>query len=423
MIKYNLKILTLNSYFLFLVFFLLATVKCVSFLDPDFGYLIQSGNLILKKGIPQTDPFSYTMPSYQPVLHWWFSSIIFNSIYLNLGKLALSALISLLATLALFINRPKFNNHAKIAIFILSASVFLYFITLRPFIISWFLFSLLIFLTKEPIVKKYWIIFPILFMLWANLHGGFSAGLVFLGLWLLIKSVRQKKLSVFSLLVFILSTLGTFLNPYGWRIYGEIIQTTLNTDLHQNIQEWLPAYSRIELGELAYLTFSVFAIIAMRQKIKLEYLVLIGFFLIQAILSMRNIPLYILLSLPWIYQSTSLLIIKAKNYRFGLARLQKVYFYFLLGCLALFSFRIGLMFISIKSYDEANFFPVQAIEYLRQNPVLGNLFAPYNWGGYIIWKYPEKKVFIDGRMPIWQQKDPPLNESANVFNEYLEIIK
>ncbi|MCL5432527.1 MAG: hypothetical protein M1524_00215, partial [Patescibacteria group bacterium] len=32
------------------------------------------------------------------------------------------------------------------------------------------------------------------------------------------------------------------------------------------------------------------------------------------------------------------------------------------------------------------------------------LLTLYNWGGWLIWNYPEIKPTIDGRMPFWRNK-------------------
>ncbi len=45
-----------------------------------------------------------------------------------------------------------------------------------------------------------------------------------------------------------------------------------------------------------------------------------------------------------------------------------------------------------------NKYPEGAAKFLKDNPVHGNMFNPYVWGGYLIWAlYPDYKVFIDGR--------------------------
>ena len=52
----------------------------------------------------------------------------------------------------------------------------------------------------------------------------------------------------------------------------------------------------------------------------------------------------------------------------------------------------------------------------------GRIFSEYNWGGYLIWKLPEKKVFIDGRMPSWRWKDNPEGELGAAFDDYSDIL-
>ena len=43
------------------------------------------------------------------------------------------------------------------------------------------------------------------------------------------------------------------------------------------------------------------------------------------------------------------------------------------------------------------------VNFLTQNQIKGKIFNYYNWGGYLIWRYPSEKVFIDGRMVSWQE--------------------
>ena len=58
-------------------------------------------------------------------------------------------------------------------------------------------------------------------------------------------------------------------------------------------------------------------------------------------------------------------------------------------------------------------YPLGAVKYLHENPIEGNMFNEYNWGGFLIWQYPEKKVFIDGRMPSWKMGDQKIFEEFN----------
>jgi len=70
--------------------------------------------------------------------------------------------------------------------------------------------------------------------------------------------------------------------------------------------------------------------------------------------------------------------------------------------------------------SEERFYPKEAVEFLKKKNYPGRLFSEYSWGGYLIWKYPEKKVYIDGRMSnfVWRA---PVGEADYVFREYLEL--
>ena len=80
-------------------------------------------------------------------------------------------------------------------------------------------------------------------------------------------------------------------------------------------------------------------------------------------------------------------------------------------------FFVGFLSVSgripVRIADEN--FPVQAVQYIQDHQLKGNLFHHYNWGGYLIWKlWPEQKVFIDGRNEV--------HGLRFLEDEYLELI-
>ena len=58
---------------LYTLFFILCIYRGVVILDPDFGWILRMGKIILERGIPEKDPFSYTMSSYPFIAHQWLS--------------------------------------------------------------------------------------------------------------------------------------------------------------------------------------------------------------------------------------------------------------------------------------------------------------------------------------------------------------
>ena len=65
-----------------------------------------------------------------------------------------------------------------------------------------------------------------------------------------------------------------------------------------------------------------------------------------------------------------------------------------------------------RSVDDQ--YPVQAISYLQAHPPSGPIVNYYLWGGYLNWKDPSLKVFVDGRADIF--------EYNGVFKDYLSLL-
>jgi hypothetical protein len=62
-------------------------------------------------------------------------------------------------------------------------------------------------------------------------------------------------------------------------------------------------------------------------------------------------------------------------------------------------------------------YPCQALEFLQKDKNLENarIFNEYSWGGYLIHQWPEKKLFIDGRLPQKKIKDHSYVEEYKLF--------
>lgn len=51
-------------------------------------------------------------------------------------------------------------------------------------------------------------------------------------------------------------------------------------------------------------------------------------------------------------------------------------------------------------------YPSQAVDYINEHGCGGgNIFNFYDYGGYLVWKLPAYKVYIDGRMPVWRDEN------------------
>lgn len=55
----------------------------------------------------------------------------------------------------------------------------------------------------------------------------------------------------------------------------------------------------------------------------------------------------------------------------------------------------------------------EAIGFIRDNDLKGNIFNPLEDGGYLIWKMPERKVFIDQRLDVYT--------TSGIYDEYKKV--
>jgi hypothetical protein len=61
-----------------------------------------------------------------------------------------------------------------------------------------------------------------------------------------------------------------------------------------------------------------------------------------------------------------------------------------------------------------DYFPVQAVEWLETHPQDGEMFNPFDWGGYLsLTLWPEKRVFIDSQGDVYGEE---------FIREYEQII-
>src|SRR3989344_2019952 len=75
-------------------------------LDPDFGWHLKVGEILLTEGIPATDPFSYTMPSFPWVDHGRVTDMAMAWLYPRVGMTGLAGLAAVVVLAAVVIVVP-----------------------------------------------------------------------------------------------------------------------------------------------------------------------------------------------------------------------------------------------------------------------------------------------------------------------------
>lgn len=415
----------------FLIFVFLPTIvlcivvfwiRGVLLLDPDFGWHLRMGELILQKGIPKTDPFSYTMSSYPFVDHEWLTNVALSKLYSFVDITGLAVIFSLLALLALLIQASFPIKKWSFVPFVLVAGSLLGFVGVRPQVISWFFFSILLFILFNQKAWKWRFVLPLLFLSWANLHGGFGIGIAALLVVIAMHMWEQKRILLTDTVILLLCIASTLINPYGIHLWKELWIQISDTQLRWNISEWKPALFTFNFTFWTFVSVSILMVIRYRKKFYLSQLVLYVILLISALSSIRHIPLWVLLALPMVTSAMTWFSEEVKRYKGAVDRLNKAYAIFAVGIVLVVIAEVAVNLKGAKSLQEESFYPKQAVEFLATHKSCGQLFSVYGWGGYLIWKLPDKKVFIDGRMPSWRWKSAPPFESNYAFEEHNKVL-
>ncbi len=427
------------SFCILTLFLIVLSYKGAVGIDPDFGWRLRSGQLILSSGIQRTDPFSYTMSSFPWVDHAWPMSLLMAVVYQNFGMEILSILFSLIVVgifiLLLsseksfwYLNKVVYKKSGDLLGFLGSFPVLLAMANIFPFfgiraqVATWLLFSVVVvFIFSQKIWEKWRLFIPVVFLVWGNLHGGFIAGLSAITLFVLFKSIRLRRFDVVNATIIISSVLATLINPYGTETWREVFSSVFDAKLRLRIIEWRPTLFNFNISFITLHTLAFVLVFRLRRLFKLEEKIVYLFFLFQGISSVRNIPLLVFVEMPLVARGIKEFYRTIKKDKGAITRFKSVYIVAWWGCLFIFLFQTTLAIIGGKTLSEEKYYPKNAVLFLRNNQVEGRLMSHYTWGGYLIWKLPEKKVFIDGRMPSWKWNAGVVGETNDAMQEYVAV--
>lgn len=399
-----------------LLFSLIYFQKARIFIDPDFGWAIRMGDLILKGGIPRTDPFSYTMPSYPYVDYEWLTHIGTSLVYMRLGYSGLALIFTIIAVAGILICVSKSDRIFKPFQILLVSVVLFPFFGIRAQVISWFFLALLCrVVLNERVWNKYKYFIPTLFLIWSNLHGGFVIGLIIL------MFVYPSKQSFINLTVVTTSVLVTLVNPYGFSLWQEVWIALIDMPIRVYINEWRSLFFSTSLISFFSIAFFSAFIIYYLKKYNIFEILLFYLMLIAAFSSSRNLPLFIIYAVMLSERGINKFIADVNGNKSNRDRFHRLYIFIFLIVSILAFFEIKYNYPIAIGRTEALYYPQKAVEYLSRNLPTGQIYSSYSWGGYLDWKLPQKKVFIDGRMAGWRQ-NPTLSESEYIFDENNSLL-
>ena len=402
-------------------------------IDGDLGRHLTLGNYIIdSRDIPTEDIFSFTKTGDPLTPHEWLSDLIFALIYraagLN-GVVWLSALVIAGSLWLVYKYSLNLSNMSLIALFggILGAAASsLHWLT-RPHIFTILLAALWTGeLEKMRLgIRKSWLVFPFIMLIWVNLHGAFIAGLLiwacyFFGM-VLDQQISLHKNKSF-IWIGISSILVSLINPDGFGIWKTGFGFLGNQYLVSHTAEYLPP----DFQQPAFWPFIVLILISFvvlglsKKRIAFSHLFIVSGWTAAALFSARNIPLYVVTVIPVLISEAcgilcdwkdSILVDKFIDFQKKIAATEESLkgrvwpTVTIILALVLLVSGSRLDFQRSGNQFSEDVFPVQASDWLEDNPPEGNGFNYFPWGGYLLYRFwPERSVFIDGQTDFYGEE-------------------
>jgi len=418
--------------------------------NDDIWWHIRAGEFIFKNHqIPAKDIFSFTAAD-KPFTNGteWLSEIGFYLTQLYLGwrgiillKAALAATSVLLTFLSCRLMTKNTNLaflwcavSATIAQIAYSERTHLY--TLVLLALTFYL--LLLYRTGK---RNLLILVPLVMVFWANLHRGYLIGLFLLGLFVIDELARYLRSSPrpplprsqagFMIGIWGASVLATLVNPLFYQGLTNSLAATTNPGFYKWMIEWQsPDFHNPFFWPYALTLPVAIALFAWnKRKIELLDFLLFAAFFTLGLSAIRHIPIYALVAAPILTKLSSQMAedyLSEKWQRRLLPRIRGTSLTSALNwlILAVVGFMIWHSFnLSSGLIDQR--FPAQAVQYIKERTVSGQMYNYQPWGGYVIYYlWPEHKDFIDGRADMFlPDVTPQYFEVWKVERNWRDILK
>ncbi|MBL7071077.1 MAG: hypothetical protein ISS26_02755 [Candidatus Omnitrophica bacterium] len=365
----------------------------------------------------RVNTFSFTEPDYPWFNHEWLGQYLLYLTYAhsgNTGLLLLKLALGLCVMYVLYIAMRGAckSGPVKFLLLLLIISTAGYGFSTRPHLFTYLFYALLLlFLRRNRTIKPgQLILFPVLGVIWVNLHGAFFAGIILLVFYLIFEALKKLYLkgkgassgiTMISIAI-VLFTAATLINPYGFRLWNFIFYSA--GIARPFLSEWAPftrmAYFNEHMDFVMLCAISIIAVVFSNRPKDPAWLGILLVLFVSAIMMRRNIPLFAITA-AFVIPEHLEDVAGPHLYSIG----SKIPRAVPIICLSVFLIISGIYTFTFEKTDPAeieipqNRFPVDAVRFLKANGISGNALIFFDWAEYCIWKlYPDCRVFLDGRL-------------------------
>lgn len=427
-------------FFNIVIFLLIIFIAIRIPLDTDFWWHIRAGQLSLtNRSVVMEDLTSFSTGGANWINHSWLSQIIYFLIYQytqNLGLMLFVATISVLCMWFVFI-RLKGNQIIKGFVILLCVLTTAVVWSPRPQLFSLLLFSVVSYLVYEKGInsRKTILLMLLLFLIWGDLHAGFSMGILFLILYfsgLVLDKFfadegseeTKKKDLVMSGMLALFSALVVMINPNGIGVWKVQFATISIPTLQNFIPEWAsPNFHELYQQPFLWL-WILLVLFLMINRTKYSFTEIIPLLVFGALgfIARRNYVYFAIIAIPILSKEIDYFIDMYVKKRFDKTNTRKFFtnlnknpnpwiskginlFLVMVMLLVIFGKVIYLSSPIVFDFYKNQFYPIEAVDYIKENHLENKrCLNSYAWGGYISWSLPEMKIFIDGRTDLYGEE-------------------
>ncbi len=399
-----------------------------SIADPDIWWHLRNAEvLVTTHSVVHNDFFSFTTTGARWINEAWLSELpyYYGWQWLGMRGIYLVMLVEVeLILLGVFGLAYVTSQNIKAAFLASWLAVWLATVSFGPrtLLAGWLCLVAELFILTEFKQRKdcIWLL-PLLFVLWANLHGSWLIGMVLFavwygsgflrGTWGRIEAIpwtsreRRKLAWVGSF-----SVAGLFLNPYTYHLVFYPFDFAFRQRLNVNhVDEWMSLDFHGVRGKILFAMLAATIVLALVRKRRWSVdqvaFLLVAFY--AAMTYSRFLFLAAIILTPILAKELDFL--PAYRPAIDKTRLNALIILAILaGCLWRFPSRDYLLRDTVRDY------PVKALPYLQNFHPQGRVFNDCLWGGYLIWNARNIPVFIDSRIDIY--------EYSGVFADYLDAM-
>jgi hypothetical protein len=380
-----------------LLLLVVALTACVMPAQTDTWWQLRAGEVMWSSHrVMLRDEFSHTVAGGYWPNHEWLSQVLFYAAYKIGGLPMLTALCAGVVTIcwAVVARLTPASRAARLLLLGAGAVMTSPAWSLRPQVFSLALVAITLWIVVDG--RRLWTLSPV-FIVWANLHGGVSLGVVLLGAAVLSTLIARPAQFRRMAIVALAALLCTAATPLGFSLWAEVPLSLAR--LHDyGVMEWQrPGMALIDLP--FWISAAAVLVTLFLRRAEVRTAPTVAFlsvatlmFLALALGTRRNIPPFALCAVPLL--GTLLERRRAVPPQSAPER-PRVNAAVLATAVVLGATGVGMAWS-------------EALPRLGWNPVgddlrraltdcPGRLYNRYDDGGYVIWFAKDKKVFIDSR--------------------------